>query len=312
MMMKIISGFPASLSPHPILFVISRSGMSLRCSKDRDYSSAFPMRYVPKKARQAGVEKEVFSVEDLGKKDTFGCYDSSMLKLEDVRGLNSARISNEKMQFENNTMGILLGDDDEDDDSTTKSGDTVGDFESPEKEEFVLNTPQENSRSKEDADKVAVKLLAARAYTALELKKKLIAKRFSVNTIDAVISDFRNRGLINDSLYAEAYSQSRWSSSTWGPRRIKQALFTKGINAADMEKAVNSVFQEGQCDDEEDSKLGLSKASMDHLYAQASKQWRRGQGVNIETRKSRIVRWLQYRGFNWNVVSFILKKLESL
>lgn len=30
------------------------------------------------------------------------------------------------------------------------------------------------------------------------------------------------RGLINDGLYAEAFSRSRWSSSTWGPRKIKQ------------------------------------------------------------------------------------------
>lgn len=30
------------------------------------------------------------------------------------------------------------------------------------------------------------------------------------------------RGLINDSLYAETFSRSRWSSSSWGPKRIKQ------------------------------------------------------------------------------------------
>ena len=30
------------------------------------------------------------------------------------------------------------------------------------------------------------------------------------------------RGFINDSLYAETFSRSRWSNSSWGPRRIKQ------------------------------------------------------------------------------------------
>lgn len=93
---------------------------------------------------------------------------------------------------------------------------------------------------------------------------------------------------------------------------LNQALFTKGINSSDIEKTVNLVFQEGLRSDEEDLKHGLSQASMDHLYAQASKQWLRSQAVNIEARKARIVRWLQYRGFNWSVISFILKKLECL
>lgn len=100
-----------------------------------------------------------------------------------------------------------------------------------------------------------------RAFTAVELGKKLNGKKFPPNIIKAVITDFRSRylnlrifsfsfvlllgttviisekltwlvltslfflyvrGLINDGLYAEAFSQSRWSSSTWGPGRIKQ------------------------------------------------------------------------------------------
>lgn len=90
-----------------------------------------------------------------------------------------------------------------------------------------------------------------------------------------------------------------------------QALFKKGVSQADAEKAVEVVFKDNNdCAEDENSIIGLSKHSMDHLYAQASKQWFRGQDVPKETRKSRIVRWLQYRGFDWNVISFILKKLD--
>ncbi|CAL5390229.1 unnamed protein product [Camellia sinensis] len=85
------------------------------------------------------------------------------------------------------------------------------------------------------------------------------------------------------------------------------ALFKKGVSEVDAEKAINLVFQ----DSDQESRHGLSKVSMDHLFVQASKQWLRGRDVTNETRKSRIVRWLQYRGFNWGVISSILKKLES-
>ncbi|KAK0602820.1 hypothetical protein LWI29_037287 [Acer saccharum] len=168
-----------------------------------------------------------------------------------------------------------------------------------------------DGKSMEDAENSAIKLLAKRAFTAVELRKKLIGKRFLPDTVEAVLKDFQSRGLINDSLYAETYSRSRWSSSTWGPRRIKQALFNKGIQNTDAEKAVKLVFKDAESDDDQESKLGMSKLSMDHLFVQASKQWLRSQDAPKETRKIRIVRWLQYRGFNWGVTNSILKRLES-
>ncbi|GJY68661.1 regulatory protein RecX [Tanacetum coccineum] len=169
----------------------------------------------------------------------------------------------------------------------------------------------EPGKTKEEAEKIATGLLATRAYTALELKKKLLGKKFSLEVANAVISDFQNRGFINDYLYAESFSRSRWSSSSWGPRRIKQALSKKGVNDSDAQKAIKLVFEDGESGDDQISRIGLSKASMDHLVTQASKQWLRSKNLPSEKQKSRIITWLQYRGFSWGIISFILKKLQS-
>ncbi|KAK6947128.1 Regulatory protein RecX [Dillenia turbinata] len=166
-------------------------------------------------------------------------------------------------------------------------------------------------RTIEDAEKLAVELLAARAFTALELQKKLLQKKIPLNVAEEVINDFRQRGLINDFLYAETFSRSRWSSLSWGPRRIKQALQKKGVSRVDIDKAVKLVFEDGDSDEDQESRPGLSKLSMDQLFVQASKQWLRSHNMTNEIRKSRIIRWLQYRGFNWEVINAILKKLES-
>lgn len=91
---------------------------------------------------------------------------------------------------------------------------------------------------------------------------------------------------------------------------FEQALSNKGVSEADADKALKLVFEDGDSDEQE-SKVGMSKISMDQLLIQASKQWLRGQDVPKDTRKSRLIRWLQYRGFNWDVVNFVLKKLES-
>ncbi|XP_058114809.1 uncharacterized protein LOC131257896 [Magnolia sinica] len=166
-------------------------------------------------------------------------------------------------------------------------------------------------KTKQDAEKMAVEVLATRAFTTVELQKKLNGKKFPPDIIKAVIADFQDRGMLNDYLYAESFSQSKWHCLSWGPRRIKQALLRKGVSEADAEKAMKQVFENNDSDGNRDIILGMSKVSMDRLLTQASKQWLRGQDVPLETRKSRILRWLQYRGFNWQVTNFILRKLES-
>ncbi|KAK3143428.1 hypothetical protein QOZ80_4AG0300180 [Eleusine coracana subsp. coracana] len=159
-----------------------------------------------------------------------------------------------------------------------------------------------------DVQKSAIELLAARAFTVSELTKKLRSKNHPVDVVDTVVAEFKSRGLLNDGFYAESFSRSRWLSSTWGPRRIKQALRQKGVPEAEVDQATRTVFQDGHSNK---TAYGISEASMNHLFAQASKQWQRGQSLTLENRRARVVRWLQYRGFNWAVTNAILRKLEA-
>ncbi|XP_026392939.1 uncharacterized protein LOC113288197 isoform X2 [Papaver somniferum] len=170
---------------------------------------------------------------------------------------------------------------------------------------------KKHSRDIQDAAKVAIKALARRACTAHELRKKLLAKGFSPYVIQSVLTDFYIRGFVNDDLYAEAFARSKWSSSTWGPRRIKQTLHEKGVSDAVAAKAMKHVFEDDDSGEEMVSSLGMSKSSVNHLFVQSSKQWMRSQDVPLDKRKARMTRWLQYRGFGWGVIKFILGKLES-
>lgn len=168
-----------------------------------------------------------------------------------------------------------------------------------------------SSKETQDAENMAIRYLGLRAYTAAELKKKLIGKKYPLEIVDKVINDFQHRGFINDNFYAEAFTRSRWSSLSWGPRRIKQALFKKGVSNEDSDAAIKLVFEkDNQCKETEPSH-GMSKEALDQLYVQASKRWLQGRDLPVENRKARVIRWLQYRGFNWGVVSQLMKRLES-
>ncbi|CAA6670112.1 unnamed protein product [Spirodela intermedia] len=102
----------------------------------------------------------------------------------------------------------------------------------------------EFNKVKEDAGKMAIESLATRACTTAELMKKLRGKNYPLDVIESVIAELKSRGFLDDGLYAESFSQSRWISLSWGPRRIRKALLQKGVNEADIERAINAVFKD--------------------------------------------------------------------
>ncbi|KAK6229926.1 hypothetical protein SCA6_018877 [Theobroma cacao] len=284
---------------------------AIYCLKEREYSSSVPVKYIPKKSLETKVPESSPHSKGLRKNESHKSCDWNAFGSKSTN--NRSSIVDEKSQTRSRMFeeSVLHDDVKQDHEIMAKSLEAVEEMHQGQ-DINGMNVLQVSKRMP-DAEKLAIELLAARAFTAGELRKKLLGKRFHPDIVDAVINDFQKRGLINDGLYAEAFSRSRWSSSTWGPRRIKQALFKKGISEADAEMALKLVFEDkvGDSNDDQESTLGLSKLSMDHLLIQASKQWLRGRDVPKEKRKSRIVRWLQYRGFNWGVIGSIVKKLES-
>ncbi|PSR95254.1 Regulatory protein like [Actinidia chinensis var. chinensis] len=309
-----------------IPWMIKSSG--IRCSSGRANSSSFPVRYIPKATLKNKRLRTSPPMKGPENKVINNSLDKNELSFEGSNGGQSLRrsiVMDKKLQNQNEGPIHYVGYDDnqEMEEEIDYDGELVVSecIEEPEDvvEELGVYQGQNphnqdvlrSGNTKQDAENLAIGLLATRAYTVVEMRKKLLGKRFPLDIVDAVIMDFQSRGLINDCLYAETFSRSRWSSLSWGPRRIKQALLKKGVSEVNAAKAIELVFQDGDSGGDQESRHGLSKVSMDQLFVQASKQWLRGRDVTNETRKSRIVRWLQYRGFNWNVIRFILKKLES-
>ncbi|CAA0815404.1 regulatory protein RecX family protein [Striga hermonthica] len=200
------------------------------CARGRDYSSAMPVKYIPRnslKSEEDGaaslpvkyVEKRHNGPElnlarvgfstnssdgflDVNSKNRAACRDT------DMYGLN--------LEMEEKHEGDIVALDDG----------IIEETEEIVEDSFRSLSGIQSGPSRQAVEKLAIELLASRAFTALELKKKLQAKRFPLDIIESVMSDFQSRGLINDGLYAETYSRSRWSSSSWGPRRIRQVNYS--------------------------------------------------------------------------------------
>ncbi|XP_010465150.1 PREDICTED: uncharacterized protein LOC104745568 isoform X2 [Camelina sativa] len=302
------------------------------CSgEQREYYSSGLFKYVPKKSRKTGEDLTSQPVVDCS--DNKGRLDHSVLGSQLNGNSEEARegtfLDLKDINVAGSYMNVVSSDDSDEEleesiygvESSWKKGSTTRKHKQAyDKVKVDMEEAEQAKSSKEackttqEAENSAIRYLGLRAYSAAELKKKLIGKKYPLEIVDRVINDFQIRGFINDSLYAESFARSRWSSLSWGPRRIKQALFKKGISNEDSETAIKMVFEKGQCkegEEAEEPKHGLSKEAVDQLYVQASKRWLQGRDLPIENRKARVIRWLQYRGFNWGVVAQLLNRLES-
>ncbi|SRR6056297_974004 len=73
------------------------------------------------------------------------------------------------------------------------------------------------------------RLLSGRDHGAEELKRKLIRKGFSESMSSKVVTEFREKDLLNDKSYALKFAQDKYHLKQWGPRKIQSALFKKGV-----------------------------------------------------------------------------------
>jgi regulatory protein len=151
---------------------------------------------------------------------------------------------------------------------------------------------EERARAKQKA----LELLAYRARSVEELRKKLKAKDFSERTIDRVIDDFLQVGLLDDSQFASAYVHSRMVQKPMGKRLLRQELFSKGIDEEKAEKAIEELYSD--------------RSEFDVAKDLVQKRVRKSKGSEEEMKKQKkkLSQFLLRRGFDWGVISEVLQE----
>ncbi len=95
----------------------------------------------------------------------------------------------------------------------------------------------------EKAENVALKLLRRR-YSKRKLCQKLREKGFSVDVVQETADKMEKLGYINDSDYARAFVHDSIMLNKYGPRKIKQALFNRGIPGTLTDEALSEYDDE--------------------------------------------------------------------
>lgn len=86
----------------------------------------------------------------------------------------------------------------------------------------------------------ALKLLAQREHSRLELQQKLLAKGFPADTVTTILDRLQTDKLLDEIRFAEAYIRSRINKG-YGWLRIQQELQQRGIDADTMEAGLAAL-----------------------------------------------------------------------
>ncbi|MGR9115860.1 MAG: regulatory protein RecX [Gammaproteobacteria bacterium] len=88
-----------------------------------------------------------------------------------------------------------------------------------------------------DIRQVALRLLAQREHSRLELLKKLTFRGFEGRQVEEVIAELVEQGWLSDQRFAENYARQRLQKG-YGPIRISHELRQAGIDSFDLEKTI--------------------------------------------------------------------------
>lgn len=94
----------------------------------------------------------------------------------------------------------------------------------------------------------ALNLLAARAYTVRDMRRKMAQKGFETDDAEAAVERLVSSGLLDDARYAAEFARQRLVVGGASVRRVEQQLAAKGISREVAKAAAAGVVADEEVD----------------------------------------------------------------
>lgn len=153
--------------------------------------------------------------------------------------------------------------------------------------------PENHDDQEYRARSVALRLLARREHSRLELGLKLRQRRLPANIIEAVLDEYEREGWLDDGRFADVYARQRMDLG-YGPLRILGELQQRGVNTGPEWLA--AMTEEDWCE------RAIHLRSKRFGLADLGEDW---------DEKVRQARFLSRRGFSESQVERALEACEA-
>lgn len=154
---------------------------------------------------------------------------------------------------------------------------------------------RKRSQSLDTAWEAALRLLAMRDHGTEELRRKLIRKGFAAADVEKALVGLEERRLLDDHRYARKLAFSLAKENLFGPGRIRQKLFLKGIPPDLVQGVIEDTAREIPIRERLKASLGMKLKGRD-LEKLPPKE------------KRQLVNYLRQRGFFWEDIAQVVQE----
>ncbi len=147
----------------------------------------------------------------------------------------------------------------------------------------------------ERAKSRAINYISGKLKTKYEVRLKLKENGFAEDVIDGVLDILEKEEYLNDKVYCEIFIEGKKKLNGYGKNKIKSLLIQKGISKNIFEDFLN----EFEYDEEFDNALKMGIKKLELLSNEED---------NFK-KKQKIINYLTYRGFGFDVINDVLKEI---
>jgi len=147
----------------------------------------------------------------------------------------------------------------------------------------------------ERAKSRAMNYISGKLKTKYEVRLKLKENGFAEDVIDEVLDILEKEEYLNDKVYCEIFIEDKKKLNGYGKNKIKSLLIQKGISKNIFEGFLN----EFEYDEEFDNALKMGIKKLELLSNEED---------NFK-KKQKIINYLVYRGFGFDVINDVLKEI---
>ena len=147
----------------------------------------------------------------------------------------------------------------------------------------------------ERAKSRAINYISGKLKTKYEVRLKLNENGFAEDVIDEVLDILEKEEYLNDKVYCEIFIEDKKKLNGYGKNKIKSLLIQKGISKNIFEDFLN----EFEYDEEFDNALKMGIKKLELLSNEED---------NFK-KKQKIINYLTYRGFGFDVINDVLKEI---
>ena len=163
------------------------------------------------------------------------------------------------------------------------------DFSETEIQEMKYFSDIERAKSR------AINYISGKLKTKYEVRLKLKEKDFTEDIIDEVIDILEKEEYLNDRLYCEVFIEDKKQLNGYGKNKIKSLLIQKGVSKSVFEDFLDEFEYEEEFDNA--LKMGIKKLNL------------LSNEEDIFKKKQKLINYLAYRGFSFDVINDVLREI---